>query len=332
MNAVPAALGLSSDAIEGLLATAGRAPSLHNSQPWRFHVEPDLIELWNDPERRLPAADPTGREQRLACGAALYNLRLALHGHGVRPLVTVEPDPQVPDLLACIRYGGHKPPTPAQLRLLAAIPHRHTNRRPFADEPVDTRELAALRRAALEEGAWLHIVDDPQQRDALYRLATRAHATQQADPSFRAELARWTAVPDARDDGVPAHPHERRPAAHERWVRRDFTGRAATAPVEVAFEHEPTLAVLSASLFGSSADVSCGQAMQRVLLTATADGLATSFLSHVIEVDKTREELRRLLRAPHSPQVLLRIGRGWPVPPTPRRPVVDMLTPPPVTV
>ncbi len=333
MNAVPAALGLSSDETAGLLAAAGRAPSLHNSQPWRFHIEPDLIELWADPERRLSAADPTGREQRLACGAALFNLRLALHGHGIRPLVTIKPDPSLPDLLACVRYGGHKPPTPVQQRLLAAIPRRHTNRRPFIDEPVDTRELTALCRAALEEGAWLHIVDDPKQRDALYRLADRAHAVQQADPSYNAEFARWTAVPDTRADGVPAHPHERRPAAHERWVKRDFTGGAGSAAaIEVGFEHEPTLAVLSASLFGSSADVSCGQAMQRVLLTATADGLATSLLSHVIEVDQTREELRRLLRAPHAPQVLLRIGHGWPVPATPRRPVAELLIPPPVKV
>lgn len=326
MNDVPAALGLSSDKIAGLLASAGRAPSLHNSQPWRFRVEPDVIELWADPERRLSAADPTGREQRLACGAALYNLRLALHGQGIRPMVTVQPDPQRPDLLACIRYGGHKTPTPSQLRLLAAVPHRRTNRRPFADEPVDTRDLAALRRAALEEGAWLHFVDDRAQRDALQRLAARAHTVQQADPSFRAEIACWTAVSDTSDDGVPAHQGERRPAAHERWVTRDFTDWAGSpTPTEVGFEHEPTLAVLSAFLFGSSADVSCGQAMQHVLLTATADGLATSFLSHVIEVDQTRDELRRLLHAVNPPQVLLRIGHGWPVPATPRRAVGDLL-------
>ena len=150
MAAVTPALGLSADEVTHLLTAAGRAPSVHNTQPWRFRVQPDVIELWADPERALPIADPGNRELRVACGAALYNLRLALQGCGVRPLVTLPADPERPDFLASVRYGGRKAPTPAQLRLLAAVPKRHTNRRPFTDEPVTAGERNALRRAALE--------------------------------------------------------------------------------------------------------------------------------------------------------------------------------------
>jgi len=77
--------------------------------------------------------------------------------------------------------------------------------------------------------------------------------------------------------------------------------------------------------FGPSADVTAGQAMQRVLLAATVEGLTTSFLSQLIEVERAREELRRLIGAPRGPQAVLRIGRGWPVPATPRRSVEDLL-------
>jgi Nitroreductase family len=329
MEAVPPALRLSSEEVAHLLAAACRAPSLHNSQPWRFRVEPDVIELWADPERSLPAADPGGREQRLACGAALYNLRLALQGCGVRPLVTLPADPERPDLLAVVRYGGRKPATPAQLRLLAAVPKRRTNRRPFTDEQVTGGERDALQRAAVEEGAWLHFVDDRDQRDTLARLAAQAHTIQQADPAFRAEVERWTAVADGRDDGIPAYSNEHRPSAHEQWVKRDFTGGSGrtTAAVGVRFEQDPAIAVISPYAFGVSADVTAGQAMQHVLLTATADGLATSFLSQIVEVEQTREQLRRLIGGSHSPRVVLRIGRGWPVPSTPRRAVADLLMP-----
>jgi hypothetical protein len=82
---VPAALGLSPHDTAAVLQAAGLAPSVHNTQPWRFRVTPDVIELHADPTRRLPVADPEDVELRLACGAALFNLRLALHGHGVRP-------------------------------------------------------------------------------------------------------------------------------------------------------------------------------------------------------------------------------------------------------
>ena len=327
MNDIPAALGLTPDQVLGLLDAAGHAPSLHNSQPWRFRVEPDVIEIYADPERRLPIADPQGREQRLACGAALFNLRLALHGHGIRPLVTLRSDPADPDRLASVRYGGRKPPTPVQLDLLAAVPRRRTNRMRFSDQPVSSADVSALRRAAVDEGAWLHVIAEPDEREQMQALSTEAHAAQQADPQFRAEFERWTAVGPDRHDGIPALVNEPRPATHEHWVKRDFTGGRGrtTAETGLVFETEPTLAVLAAQTFGPTSDVSTGQALQRVLLTATANGLAVSLLSHTVEVEQTRKRLRSLVRGLHDPQAVLRIGHGWPVPATPRRPVLDTI-------
>ena len=209
------------------------------------------------------------------------------------------------------------------------MPKRHTNRRPFSDEPVTAGERNALRRAALEEAAWLHFVDDRSERDALAALAAQAHTIQQADPAFRAEVERWTAVTEGQNDGIPVYANEQRPSAHEPWVKRDFTGGRGrpTAAAGTRFEQDPAIAVISPYTFGVAADVTAGQAMQHVLLTATVDGLAASFLSQVVEVEQTREQLRRLLRGSPNPRVVLRIGRGWPVPSTPRRAVTDLLMP-----
>lgn len=292
MDAVPAALGLSADQVAGLLATAARAPSLHDSRPWRFRVLPDVIELWADPARRLPAADPTGREQRLACGASLYNLRLGLHGHGIRPLVTLHADPRHPDLLATVRYGGRKSPTPEQQSLLAAIPRRHTDRSPLSDVPVSPAERGGLRRAAIEEGAWLHFVDDRDQRRAVVQLAAQAHGTQLGDPAYRDEAQQWTAAPSNR----------------------------------IGVEQDPAIAVLSGHLFRASVEVGTGQALQRVLLAATVDGLSVSFLSQVIEIERYREGLHPLIPGIHNPLVVLGIGRRSPVPATSRA-MTDLLTP-----
>ena len=87
------ALGLSGPETVAVLETAALAPSVHNTQPWSFRVAPDVIELHLDPARRLPVADPDDQELRLACGAALFNLRLALLARGVRPAVALYPDP-----------------------------------------------------------------------------------------------------------------------------------------------------------------------------------------------------------------------------------------------
>jgi hypothetical protein len=112
MTTVPGALGLTPAQVADVLRAAGRAPSLHNSQPWLFRVTDDVIELHADPDRRLPATDPQDRELRLACGAALFNLRIAVHGFGVRPRVTVLPDRDRPGLVALVHRGAAGPPTP----------------------------------------------------------------------------------------------------------------------------------------------------------------------------------------------------------------------------
>lgn len=334
MRAIPGALGLTGEQVGGLLTAAGRAPSLHNSQPWRFRLTPNTIELHVDRERRVPVADPHDRELRIGCGAALFNLRLALHGLGIRPLVTILPNRSRPDLLAVVRAGGRKAVTPDQQLLLRAVPLRRTNRHPFSDAPVALQEQYALRRAAQDESCWLHLLDEPRQRSALQHIAARAHDAQTSDPLFRAEFDDWTAR-SSDPNGVPATAGGPLPEPQDRWVLRDYTGGTGDTRVPGKdFEAEPLVAVLFAHLSGPESEIQAGQAMQRVLLTATAEGLAASFLSHVVEVPLAREELRRLVGATRPPQVVLRIGHGWPIAATPRRNAADLVepeTPPRVT-
>jgi Nitroreductase family len=294
MTSIPGTLGLTSEQVDGLLTTADRAPSRHDSRPWRFHVTSRVIELYSVPERALPVADPAGREQRMACGAALFNLRLALHGHQIRPTVTFFPDRSRPGLLAVIRHGGTKEPTPEQKRLLLAIPAQRFDRRPLDAAAVPRNEQHGLRRAALDEGAWLHVVHDRPERALLRTLVLRAERLQTANPAFRAELATWSARTAGLPDCLPA-------------------GAGGQEPLE----EEPLMALLTSHLAGTVAEVQVGQALQRVLLTATAAGLATSLLRQVVEVPQTREELRRLFAVARPPQAVLRIG--WPRAVTPRQ-------------
>jgi hypothetical protein len=66
-----------------------------------------------------------------------------------------------------------------------------------------------------------------------------------------------------------------------------------------------------------------------VLLTATTLGLSVSFTSQIVEVVTTREQLRRLISSPRPPLAVLRVGRGYPVPATPRSDVADLVVPEP---
>lgn len=300
MSAVTPALGLSATDVNGALHAASLAPSVHNSQPWRFRILPDQIELHADLARRLPATDPEDRELRLSCGAVLLNLRLALQGYGVRPLVTLLPSGQ---RAAVDRSGA------------LAVPATHR---------------AQLVRAAESERGWLYALSDPQERATLRNLVLRAHREQMADPAFVAELAAWTGRESVRRDGVPVIAGGPQPEPQDEWVLRDFTaGRGRTRVKGKDFEPNPLLVVLCSFHEGSLGELQAGQALQHMLLTATTLGLSASFLSQPIEVPPIRTKLRRALGTTLSPQAILRIGFGSPVPGTPRRPVTDLLMPEP---
>jgi len=323
---VPASLGLSPAEVTAVLEAAAMAPSVHNSQPWRFRVLPDRIELHADLTRRLPATDPGDKELRLACGAALTNLRVALEGLGIRPLVTLLPRTAGGQALAVVRYGGHVTPNDQLMDLRRAIPMRHTHRKPFRDTPVTPNQLSHLVRAAQSERSWLHPITDHAQRARLHSLVLRAHQVQLASPEFRAELERWTGHSGNRPDGVPARSAGPAPEAQDHWVLRDYSGGQAKPRVAGKdFEHEPLIVAVCSYYDGKLAELHAGQAMQRVLLTATTLGLSASFLTQPIEVLACRDELRRLLGAGITAQTILRVGHGSPVAPTPRRPVADLL-------
>jgi hypothetical protein len=322
---VPAAIGRSATQTRDVLVAAGLAPSVHNTQPWRFRLLSSGIELHAEPSRRLAVCDPLGEEQRLSCGAALFNLRLALAGQGLHPVVSTTPDHSRPDLLAVVRGGTRRPATPEIASLLRAIPRRHTNRRPFADTSVTPPERHTLQHAAHLEGAQLHLVGDTRHAE-LSDLAAQAHQLQFADQAFRAELAAWTAHDGGRSDGVPAAAGGPLPEPHDRWVHRDFTGGQGRRRVGGKdFEDRPLIAVLTARGSGQAVDVRAGEALQRVLLTATVAGLAVSFVSQLVEVPDVRDQVQRMVGGIGVPRVVLRIGRGWPVAATPRLPVEDLV-------
>ena len=138
---------LPEQAVAGLLAAAVAAPSMHNTQPWRFRVrhDPQVIELYADPARTLKYGDPRGRAVHIACGAALFNLRLAAAVAGRQPVVTLLPDPGQPLLVATVRLAGPCRAQPAERELYAAIARRHTNRRPFSGRRVRRRAGRARR-------------------------------------------------------------------------------------------------------------------------------------------------------------------------------------------
>ncbi len=314
---------LDSDQVKSVIGAAVLAPSTHNTQPWRFRCTPAGLELHADPDRALPVADADHRELLLSCGAALFNLRTAIHALGAHPATTLFPRRDDPTLLALVRPLAARRPDPRLVELADAIPRRHTNRTPFEDAVIPASVVAALRHAAEVEQSWLPRLDANQLED-LRELVHKSHHAQVGDPAFLAEWRYWTARAPGARDGVPEYAAGAMPSNNGGWVLRDF----GSLPRDRTDHSEPLVVVIG-SFDDTPVDrVQAGQAMQRVLLTATVAGLDASFISQPVEVPAVRAELRRLLGGGLWPQIVLRLGRGTPVPWTPRRSLDDVMLEP----
>jgi hypothetical protein len=311
-----------------VIGLANRAPSVHNSQPWRWRIGPSSIHLFVDRERALPATDPEGRDLRLSCGAALHHLRVALLAAGLDARVHRLPDPAHPLHLAAVEpHPGQ--PSPDDLSRARAIENRRSDRRVFSTWPVPPEMLAVLRDAAARQGAQLKILDRESDRDAVVRLVQHAAVEQALTPDTSQETAAWTGRNRGAREGVPAAnvPTETAGA----MPMRSFAGSEQPQSVLGRDETDGTVFALLATSGDSPVDqLRAGEALSAVLLEATRFGLATDPISQPLEVRATRAELGvSLLDGSAEPQVLLRIGwapmSATPVPQTGRRPVADTI-------
>ncbi|HYN95614.1 MAG TPA: nitroreductase family protein [Pilimelia sp.] len=308
--------------VTAAVQAAIQAPSLLNTQPWRFRRTGTGLEVRADPQRGLPVADSTGWGTRIACGAAVFNLRLAYAINGTPAQVTLRPDPTDPNLMAILQPGPARPASPTERELFAAVARRHSNRAPFHPTPVPADIRARLVDAARAEGAWLELMIGAGPVAAVAELAWAASRVLHRDPGYRDEMAQWVRDESA-PDGVPAGAASSRPEPYDVLPQRPFTDRPRAPGRD--FEQEPLVAVLGVTGNTAGDQLTAGQALQRVLLTATDAGLAVSMISQPIEVPAAREQLRLALGRSGTPQMVLRLGygpSGWP---TPRRPVADVL-------
>jgi nitroreductase len=305
------------------LELAARAPSLHNTQPWKWRYDDHTVELYANFKRWLPATDTATRDLVLSCGAALHHLRLALAAAGIAASVDRRAQPNPLDHLATLRLQ-RSPASRADLRMAAMITRRRTDRRRYGDWSVPDVFLDELQACAAREGAVLRVLDRSGDRTAVVEALRDAARDQEDAATYMIETALWSGRPTG-DDGIP-------PA--NLLVDAKGTGDGLARRYEsgsIDQESGPDGAVLL--VLGTASDdpvsrLRAGEALSAVLLHAADVGLATCPLSQPLEVSSTYRALRDdVLGGQLAPQILIRVG--WappePLPPTPRRRSDDLI-------
>lgn len=257
----------------------------------------------------------------------MFNLRVALCRFGYDGRIELLPESEKPNLLARIRLGTPREPTVDEMILFNAVRKRHTNRQPFACRKLPQELVEALRAAAEQEGAWLHFATD-EERSLLVDLVWEADRLQWADKQFRTELAAWI-WPNlsGRRDGIPGYALGRdsvMSVAAPAVVRNLDLGKSVSEKDRALALESPALVLLGTDEDGPRDWLNAGQALERVLLRAAADGVSASFFNQPLEISELRPQLRAAVVETGFPQLMMRLGYGPAVPPTPRRNVRDV--------
>ena len=326
-------IGSGREQLAFLVGYAVLAPSGHNTQPWRFVLSDDHVDIVADMSRALKMVDPQDRELTISCAASAETLLAAASAFGLSATLTPLPQKDAPTVIARVALGSAQATGAMYHAMLSAIATRRTVRRPYAETVVPANVQGLIKDAARQYGVTLHLTDNEAIKDAIAELVVDADHVQFANPAFRAELASWMhPLSSGSDDGLSG-PGLGFPDALTRMMAALF--RTFNVAGVVATMDRP--AAMSAPLVGvftTQGDtraewVATGRALAAVLHVLTMNGLVNAFLNQPIEVGSTRPELARLVAPGQTPQLLSRFGYlkdGVALPPhAARRPLDEVL-------
>jgi nitroreductase len=308
---------------------ACRAPSLHNSQPWRWVADGTSVDLFVDPHQTVRSADRSGREAIISCGAALDHFQVAMAAEGWATNVEHFPNPNDLDHLASIDFTLVDYVTQARRDRASAILRRRTNRLPFRAPKQWASFEPVLRSSVDDDLVTLDVLTD----DARPRLAEAARLTEalrRYDDRYHYELRWWTAPSRDNSEGIPqsallSESDDRRVDVNRRFPIDPLDERSSAG----THDHAQIL-VLSTPGDTRVDALNCGEALSAILLECTMAGLSTCPVTHVTELEASRAIVRDFTSGPAEvPQVLIRVGiqpEGELIPgPTPRRPLSEVL-------
>lgn len=315
----------SSSQLREIVRYATLAPNGHNTQPWKFAIKDNAIEIYPDFTRRLSVVDPNDRELWISLGCALENMLLAAVASGYATNVTY---PDTNDVI--IVNLSKDSPNPSQL--FNSIPVRQNTRSEYDGQPVNQVDLDTLQKMQSESGVVLQFLTNSDSIETALEYVNQGNLIQYANADFINELIEWLRFNKkealntrdglfSRCSGNPEVP---------RWLGKSFV--SGTKPQQQAdLDAKKLRSSAGAVVIASESDdktgwVRTGQVYERLALQMTSLNIKSALLNQPIEVANFRSQFQNAIGLGNAnPQLLVRFGYAEALPHSMRRPVDQVL-------
>ncbi len=314
-----------------LLEYALKAPSGHNTQPWRFRLTSKSIDIYPDFSRSLSVVDGQNRELYISLGTATENLCIAARHFGYQDSVSILSD-------VAGEYYVHvelkKVDKIYSDSLFEQIIKRQTNRRIYTNRPLASDTLKVLRGVHLEDGVHIHLYEkENAEFNQLKEFVYRGNEMQMTDSAFKKELTNWIRLNRKQalkyKDGLtyavmgsPSVPS---------WIGKPImnfvlTPEAQNKSDKKKIESSSLLALFTVENSTPLGWIALGRSLERFLLESTLLGVTNAYLNQPCEVNSLADEMRTKLDINGEyPMLLIRLGHAVSMPYSPRKEVSDMV-------
>lgn len=316
--------------LEELVKYAVKAPSGHNTQPWKFYVYDSAIEVFPDFQKTLPVVDSEHRELYISLGCAVENLCIAAREKGFQPEATIR---KKNDTLCTIYISLKKTQTQTS-PLFSAIEKRQTNRSEYNHHVISRDTIQMLQDMKRQPGTHFYLHENGSKMyEALSGYIFKGNKIQMQTKAFKKELISWIRFNKKHVEqtqngltnevmGTPAVP----PFLGKMIVSAVLTPKNQNKTDKKHLGSSSHLALFTTENNTPKEWIELGRTLERFLLKTTHLGIANAYMNQPCEVDMLAEEMQANLTENNEyPTLLLRIGYADPMPYSPRKDVESVI-------
>jgi nitroreductase len=313
-----------------MLESATRAPSGHNTQPWKFKLADNAIDVYPDLDDSLPVVDGGHRELYISLGCAVENLCLTANEIGYSAETNIL---QNDSGLYYIHIELTKTTTILD-PLATQIERRQSNRSVYQSRIITSDTLQMLKSILPQNEIFCYFYANGEDTyQTLTDFVFCGNDIQMRDKAFKTELLDWIRfnkkqAVETKNGlmysvmGSPSIP---------KWLGKPVVGSFLTPNAQNKSGKKKIASSSHFVLFTVKQNtpevwILTGCALEQFLLKATELKIATAFLNQACEVNELSEELRKTLLINNEyPMLLLRIGYAAPMPYSLRKPINAVL-------